>query len=50
MSKYRQSAMAWWNHDLAKFEQQELCDKYYKNRKAHTLTGSEIEKMWKCEN
>ena len=50
MSKYRASAMAWWNYDLVKFEQQELCDKYYENRKAHTLTGSEIEKMWKCEN
>ena len=49
MSKYRTSAMAWWKYDLAKFEQQEFCDKYYKGRLAHTLTGSEIEKIWKIK-
>jgi len=50
MSKYRASAMAWWKCDLAKYEQQEMCDKYHQNRLAHTLTGNEIEKIWKCEN
>lgn len=45
----RTNSLYWWNKDLVKFEQFELCEKYYKGRKPNTLTGREIEKIWKSE-
>lgn len=47
MNNYRKSAIAWWKHDLSKAEQQLYCDNFYKGRATHTLTGNEIEKIWK---
>jgi hypothetical protein len=49
MSNNRRNAMAWWSHDLSYNEKVELCREYFFGRKPKTLTGSEIEQLWKVQ-
>ena len=49
MNIYRKSAIAWWSNDLDKKEKQDFTDAYYGGRKWNSLTGREIESIWKIE-
>ena len=46
MTKYRHNAMFWWKHDLHHSEKEYLSQEFY-GRKFYTLTGREIENIWK---
>jgi len=44
----REQVMQWWNSFEAS-TRQSLCSDYYNNRQFDTLTGREIEKIWRKE-
>lgn len=47
MKNNRENALLWWRHDLSQTEKENLIEGKFKHRHPQSLTGSEIESLWK---
>lgn len=47
MTETRINAMVWWRHDLSFDEKETITKENFKNRTPQSLTGREIEILWK---